>query len=95
LGGRPEWFLCLSCRRRCRIIYSGLLFRFRKCRGSQYESRCEPPFAGAANRALKIREKLGGLGGIDDPFPKKPKGMHWRAYERRRRQAERLEQRWA
>ena len=94
-NGRRQWFVCLACRRRCRIIYGGTFFRCRKCQGLRYETQYEPPFARAATRALKIREKLGSKGGIDDPFPPKPKGMHWRTYERLQAQAERLERRWA
>lgn len=94
-GGRREWFRCLSCGRRCRIIYGGLLFRCRKCRGLRYESQYEPPFARAASRALRIREKLGGQGGIDDPFPTKPKRMRWRTYRHLENQDERLQRAWA
>jgi hypothetical protein len=94
-GGCREWFRCLSCGRRCRIIYGGLRFRCRKCRGLRYESQYEPPFARAASRALKIRDKLGGRGGIDDPFPAKPKGMRWRTYQRLEDQDERCQRAWA
>lgn len=94
-GGRREWFQCLSCGRRCRIIYGGIWFRCRKCQGLRYESQYEPSFARAASRALKIREKLCRHGGTDDPFPAKPKGMHWRTYKRLRDEEERLQEAWA
>ena len=94
-SGQRHWFQCLSCQRRCRIIYGGTLFRCRRCQGLKYEPQHEPAFARAATRALKIRDKLGGRGGIDDPFPKKPKGMHWRTYHRLEADAERQEERWA
>lgn len=93
-GGRREWFRCLSCGRRCRIIYGGIRFRCRKCRALRYESQYEPPFARAASRAIKIREKLECRSGIDDPFPAKPKGMHWRTYHRLEREDERLQRAW-
>lgn len=93
-NGRRQWFLCLSCRRRCRILYGGTLFRCRKCQGLRYETQYEPPFARAATRALKIRGKLGGQGGIDEPFPPKPQGMHWRTYDRLQADAEDANRRW-
>ena len=93
--GRRQWFKCLGCGQQCRIIYGGIWFRCRKCRGLRYESQYEPPFARAASRALKIRDKLGGRGGIDDPFPEKPKGMHWRTYEKLRDMEEQLQEAWA
>ncbi len=94
-GGRRQWFKCLSCRRRCRVLYGGAYFRCRRCNGLKYETQYEPPFARAATRALKLRERLGGKGGIDTPFPLKPKGMHWKTYDRLRDQAEELESAWA
>ena len=94
-GGRREWFRCPTCGRRCRIIYGGLRFRCRKCSGLRYESQYEPPFARAASRALKIRDKLGGRGGLDEPFPVKPKGMRWRTYQRLEDQDARLQRAWA
>ncbi|MFM9847002.1 MAG: hypothetical protein ACKVP3_07570 [Hyphomicrobiaceae bacterium] len=94
-AGQRQWFQCLSCARRCRILYGGTLFRCRKCQGLRYETQYEPPFARAATRALKIRERLGSKGGIDDRFPDKPKRMHWQTYERLRDEAERHENAWA
>lgn len=94
-GGRRQWFQCLSCHSRCRILYGGVHFRCRRCHKLKYDTQYEPPFARAATRALKIRERLGGNGGIDDPFPLKPKGMHWRTYERLQAQEERLQHAWA
>ena len=93
-GGNRQWFTCLSCRLRCRILYGGSYFRCRRCCRLKYDTQYEPDFARAATQALKIRERLGGQGGIDDAFPPKPKGMHWRTYERLRAKAERLEGLW-
>ncbi len=31
-------------------------------------------------RAKGIRVRLGGAGGMDEPCPRKPKGMHWKTY---------------
>ena len=94
-GGNRQWFECPSCRTRCRILYGGAFFRCRRCQGLKYETQYEPPFARAATRALKIRERLGSDGGIDEPFPPKPKGMHQKTYERLEAQAEKFDQKWA
>jgi ribosomal protein L37AE/L43A len=94
-GGRRQWFICPSCQRTCRIIYGGSVFRCRRCHSLRYETQYEPSFARAATRALKIRSRLGGRGGIDDPFPPKPKGMHWRTYKRLRAIEEQLQYAWA
>ena len=32
---------------------------------------------------------------MDEPFPVKPKGMHWKSYERLQMQDERLQNAWA
>jgi hypothetical protein len=40
--------------------------------------------------------KLGGSGSMDEPFPWKPKGMHWRTYLRWVRKSKAIEERlWA
>jgi hypothetical protein len=36
----------------------------------------------APHRAQNIRKQLGGSANMIEPFPEKPKGMHWRTYER-------------
>jgi len=83
-GGHRHWFSCPGCDRRCRILYGGAQFRCRTCQRLRYESQYEPALARAASKALKIRRRLGCSGGLADPFPEKPKGMHWRTYERLR-----------
>ena len=27
-------------------------------------------------------KRLGGMEGVEDPFPPRPKGMHWKTYDR-------------
>lgn len=94
-SGRRTWFQCPSCHRRCRIIYGGSRFRCRRCHNLVYESQYEPAFARSASMALKIREKLGDRGGVADPFPEKPKGMHWKTYQRLERKYYRLCDLWS
>ena len=81
-GGFRRWFSCLSCKRRCSIIYGGERFRCRKCHNLAYSTQNETPLYRGLTKAQKIRERLGGSLCIDDPFPTKPKRMHWRTYRR-------------
>jgi hypothetical protein len=60
-----------------------------------YETQYEPPFARAATRALKIRERLGDRSGLDDPFPARPKHMRRKTYERLEEEYDRLNHAWA
>jgi hypothetical protein len=93
-SGHRAWFQCLSCRRRCRILYGGAYFRCRRCYQLRYESQYEPGFARAASRALKIRERLGDRGGVDDGFPEKPKHMRWTTYRKLEARYWRLQEQW-
>ena len=63
--------------------------------GSSNESQYEPAYGRAASRSHKIRQRLGYSGSLDDPFPPKPKGMHWRTYTRLKALDDELQQRWA
>jgi hypothetical protein len=94
-GGRRQWLSCLSCQKRCRVIYGGLKFRCRACMGLRYDTQYEPAFARSATRALKIRARLGSTDGIDAPFPDRPKGMHRTTYLRLRAEEGRLRDNWA
>lgn len=76
------------------MLYGGAYFRCRHCHGLKYESQYEPPWLRGTTRAQKIRERYGGSGSLDEPFPEKPKGMHWRTYERLVAEDERLTRAW-
>jgi len=95
LGGRRRWFVCPSCGRRCRVIYGGARFRCRRCHGLTYESQYERAHGRALLQAQKIRQRLGGSMSMADPFPDKPKGMHWRTYWRLYERHEQLKAGWA
>jgi len=42
-------------------------------------------------KARKIQQRLGGNGDMSNLFPDKPKGMHWRTYQKLRDEAEQAE----
>jgi hypothetical protein len=84
-GGRQRWFMCpnVACGRRVAKLYlRGGYFRCRACHRLAYASQREARCYQAMNRAHKIQERLGGRPGFAYPFPQKPKGMHWRTYDR-------------
>ena len=95
LGGHRRWIVCRSCNRRCRVLYGGTYFRCRQCYDATYPSQYEFIRLPGIGRADRVRDKLGGDPGLLNPFPRKPKGMHWRTYLRLEREdraaAERLE----
>jgi hypothetical protein len=102
LGGCRHWFACPSCGRRCRMLYGGVRFRCRLCRGAVYESQYESHLMSVVAIRWRIRErleergsKLAGLLGLDDGFPEKPPRMHWRTYRRLEALDGKLAARWS
>ncbi len=96
-GSRRQWLQCPKCLRPCRILYGGTRFRCRCCHGLRYSSQYEPPGLGGVDQANKIRRRLGDKDGSafdGDPFPEKPKGMHWKTYQRLEARYEELQLRW-
>ncbi len=85
-GGSRLYFICPRCRHRCMVLYGGSHFRCRKCQNLAYASQSEDAAARAMSRSQNIRKRLGDSGGFDDPFPPKPKGMHWATYDRLERE---------
>jgi len=92
LGGRRPWFKCQAiingevCGRRVAKLYAPC-FECRRCLGLGYESQREIPLRRAERRAQKIKMRLGGSNDPLEPFPQKPRRMHWRTYRRLRDQA--------
>jgi hypothetical protein len=93
-GGRRRWFLCpgvvagRSCGRRVAKLYSdGVYFLCRRCYDLTYESRREGSMDRARSRAQAIRVRLGGSANLLEPLSPRPKGMHWRTYDRLCRRA--------
>lgn len=87
-GGKRAWFLCPArgCGRRVAVLYGGSIFACRHCYRLAYPSQRETPDDRAARRADKIRERLQWEAGILNGNGGKPKGMHWRTYEKLTRQ---------
>ena len=83
-GGKRPWFLCPArgCGRRVAVLYGGGIFACRHCHRLAYESQREQRHQRALSLAQAIRRRLGGTANMFEPFPAKPKGMHWRTYER-------------
>jgi hypothetical protein len=80
-GGYRQWFLCSNCWKRTAVLYErGKYFFCRKCQNLAYESQRENETDRMMRKSQKIREQLGGSGSMIDPFPFKPKGMHWKTY---------------
>lgn len=93
-GGERPWFLCpgVRCGRRVAVLYGpGKYFLCRHCYGLSYESQRESTLYRALHKAQEIRERLGGSANMTLPFPEKPKGMHWRTYERLRNEHDEAE----
>ena len=59
-GGQRQWFQCLSCGSRCRILYGGAHFRCRNCQRLKYESQYEAAYARACSQSHNIRQQLEG-----------------------------------
>ncbi len=84
MGGVRHWFLCPAqgCNRRVAILYGGRIFACRYCHQIGYPSQREDSSIRAARRADRIRDKLNGEAVFIDGIGRKPKGMHWRTFER-------------
>jgi hypothetical protein len=101
LGGSRPWFVCSVysngrfCGRRVAILYAaGDLFACRLCYGLAYKSQSESPPYRDLSRAQKIRMRLGGSPSLLEPFPEKPRGMHWQTYDRLRATSQIAAMRW-
>jgi hypothetical protein len=91
-GGERPWFVCsvtangVYCGRSVINLYgAGPLFACRHCYRLAYPSQQEPARRRGLGKSQKIRMRLGGSPNMSEEFPDKPKGMHWRTYERWRR----------
>lgn len=81
-GGKRYWFTCPCCGGRCAVLYLSKRVACRKCHQLVYESQSENLCNRTARSANKIRDRLGWEPGILNIDGWKPKGMHWRTFDR-------------
>lgn len=84
-GGARAWFICPanSCGRRVAKLHLGsAIFACRHCYKLAYACQRENLIDRATRRADKIRDRLEWEPGILNGHGIKPKGMHWRTYQR-------------
>jgi hypothetical protein len=93
-GGRRQWFCCLKCARRCRILYGGSRFRCRRCHRLSYSSQAETRAYRATRAMFKIVRRLDPEEDCND-LPPKPKGTHWRTYNRLVDRHDKFDQQWS
>jgi len=84
-GGERLWFLCPHCGTRIAVLYgAGARFLCRHCYQLTYASQSEDILSRTQRKARKIRERLGASENLTEPLWRKPKGMHWKTFERLR-----------
>ncbi|TAM34084.1 MAG: hypothetical protein EPN61_17705 [Burkholderiaceae bacterium] len=83
-GGDRAWWLCPCCGRRAALLYLGSSgpSACRYCHRLAYQCQREAPDDRSTRRADKLRERLGWEAGILHGEGGKPKGMHWKTFER-------------
>jgi hypothetical protein len=83
LGGQRHWFTCPRCRKRVAVLYApGRYFACRQCGDLGYATQKEGIGDRASTRAEKQRKRMGWESGILNGSGGKPKGMHWKTYQR-------------
>jgi hypothetical protein len=88
-GGNRTWFLCPKCRKRVALLYgSGKYFFCRHCYDLTYSSQQETKVDRLMRKQWKIRRRLGASENLSEPILNKPKNMHWKTFERLRREAQ-------
>ena len=81
-GGTRKWFLCPHCNKRVAILYQvNTLFLCRRCYQLPYASQGEDYPDRMERRANKIGLKLD-PDGLEGDYYYKPKGMHWKTFNR-------------
>ena len=88
-GGHRTWFLCPRCWKRVAVLYgAGKYFFCRHCHNLAYGSQQECKVDRLTRKARKIRQRLGADSDLSMPIWNKPKNMHWKTFDRLRREAD-------
>lgn len=85
-GGVRWWFICPAkgCGKRVAFLYGGRIFACRHCHNLAYRSQHETAPFRLLSQSQKIHMSMGGDGCEAGDFPpRKPKGMHWKTYNRK------------
>lgn len=94
LGGSRPWFLCPCCGRRVAKLYSHRVFACRHCLRLNYRCQQTNKRDVASDRSFKLRDALGcdeGFLSVPAECIPKPKGMHWRTFNRKIEQLKEVE----
>ena len=89
-GGKRPWFVCpgAGCGRRVgKLFAAGKYFLCRHCYDLAYDSQREDDTNRQLRKAQNIRRRLGCSESLAIPILTKPKGMHWKTFERLRDKA--------
>ena len=90
-GGQRTWFICPNPRCQRRVIslhHRWGYFLCRHCCDLNYQSQHESYFNRSLSKSHALCERLGVKAGESLAFSDKPKGMHWKTYNKLRQQAE-------
>ena len=90
-GGQRPWFRCPACSRRVAVLWGEPTRVWcRHCTQVPYASQCATAEDRRYRKVWKLRDRLGASHNFTEPIrpSRKPKGMHWRTWERLRAQEE-------
>lgn len=88
-GGYRIWFRCPRCAKRIEILYgAGKYFYCRHCYCLNYASQHEGRLDRLMRKIAKIRERLGVSDSYSMPILYKPKNMHYKTFQRMKREAD-------
>jgi hypothetical protein len=86
-GGERLWFKCPHCHQRVAVLYDvDTFFMCRTCHRLSYRSQGENVLRRSLRKIRKLRTRLDAPLDLSEYIQTKPKGMHWKTFERLRQQ---------